>query len=72
MKKRKKVKEAKPTPAISFKDSIKTRLIAIMILVTAVPLFLAVIISYNTSTSKAKADALELLDANANYVAAEF
>nr|MCR5272502.1 methyl-accepting chemotaxis protein [Lachnospiraceae bacterium] len=47
-------------------------LIAIMILVTAVPLFLAVIISYNTSTSKAKADALELLDANANYVAAEF
>ncbi|MCR4902945.1 MAG: methyl-accepting chemotaxis protein [Butyrivibrio sp.] len=57
---------------ISFKDSIKTKLIALLIAVTAIPLIIATIISYNTSTAKAKADALELLDANANFVSAEF
>lgn len=41
---------------ISFKDSIKTKLIFIMILVAAIPLAVAVILSYNTSTAKALED----------------
>jgi methyl-accepting chemotaxis protein len=57
---------------ISFKDSIKTRLIGIMMLVAAVPLIIAVIISYNTSTKNAKEQALELLEAQADVVEQEF
>ncbi|MBQ7430155.1 MAG: methyl-accepting chemotaxis protein [Butyrivibrio sp.] len=57
---------------ISVKDSIKTKLIAVMVLVAAVPLLLAVIISYSTSTSKAKADALDLLEANGKMVETKF
>jgi methyl-accepting chemotaxis protein len=41
---------------IGFFDSIKTKLILIMILIAAVPLTIAVIVSYNTSTTKALAD----------------
>ncbi|MCR5468241.1 MAG: methyl-accepting chemotaxis protein [Lachnospiraceae bacterium] len=72
MKKKSKAKPQKVKSDISFKDSIKTRLIGIMILVVAVPLLLAVLISYKTSTEKAKEDALDLLDARANYVESSF
>ena len=57
---------------ISFKDSIKTKLIFIMVAVAAVPLIISIIISYNTSTSRAKNDALELLAAQAGLVEQEY
>ncbi|MCR5665363.1 MAG: methyl-accepting chemotaxis protein [Eubacterium sp.] len=62
----------KAESGIKFKDSIKTRLISIMVLVAAIPLIAAILVSYTTSTKKAMDDALDLLDANANFVAAEF
>ena len=69
----KKTKEKEPRAGqVSFKDSIKTKLVAIMVAVAAIPLAIAVIVSYSTSTSKAKSDALDKLDANANFVEAEF
>ncbi len=57
---------------VSARDSVKTKLIVIMALVVAVPLLIAIIISYNTSTSKAKSDALDLLDATAQFTEANF
>ena len=57
---------------ISFKDSIKTKLIFIMIAVAAVPLIISIIISYETSTSRAKNDALDVLSAQAQLVAEEY
>ncbi len=65
-----KAEHAKST--VSFKDSIKTKLIATMVAVAAIPLIVAVIVSYVTSTNKAKSDALDLLDARANLVESEF
>ena len=55
---------------IKWKDSVKTRLITSMLLVAAVPLIIAVIISYYTSTTKAKADAIDSLEWQAWYVEA--
>ena len=66
-----KVNIKKQSNEISFKDSIKTKLIAILLAVAAIPIIIAVIVSYKTSTGKAKADALRpkqhvsLLDLNA-------
>ncbi len=60
------------TTTTSFKDSVKTKLILIMALLVAVPLIIAIIVSYESSTSKAKSDALSLMEANANYVEAQF
>ena len=57
---------------ISFKDSIKTKLILIMVAVAAVPLIISIIISYKTSTSRAKNDALEMLASQANLVEQEY
>ncbi|MCR5656545.1 MAG: HAMP domain-containing protein [Butyrivibrio sp.] len=57
---------------INWKDSIKTKLIAIMVGVAAVPLIVAIVVSYNTSTNRAKTDALELLDSDAKVVEGEF
>ncbi|MBR5953371.1 MAG: methyl-accepting chemotaxis protein [Pseudobutyrivibrio sp.] len=57
---------------ISFKDSVKTKLILTMALVVAVPLIVAITISYKSSTNKAKEDALDLLDATARMVEIEF
>ena len=57
---------------ISFKDSIKTKLIFIMIAVAAVPLIISILISYRTSTSRAKDDALDILAAQAQLVAEEY
>ena len=47
---------------ISWKNSIKTKLIASMLLVAIVPLVIAVSISYYTSTIKAMADAIDSLE----------
>ena len=65
-------KVKKEKSGISFKDSIKTKLIAIMIAVAAIPLAIAIIISYKTSTQKSKDDALKLLAAQATNVQKEY
>lgn len=57
---------------ISFKDSIKTKLVSILLAVAAVPLTIAVIVSYQTSTTKAKNDALNLLSSDAKVVEGKF
>ena len=57
---------------ISFTNSIKTRLIAVMLCLTIIPLAVAIIISYNTSTKKALADAVDALDWEAWYIESEF
>ncbi len=68
----KNTKTKKPGNTISISDSVKTKLICIMGLLVAVPLVIAIIISYNTSTNKAKNDALELLDSRARFVETKF
>ncbi|MCR4727931.1 MAG: HAMP domain-containing protein [Lachnospiraceae bacterium] len=57
---------------ISLKDSIKTKLIAIMVAVTAVPLIIAVIVSYITSTNKALKDAQDSMEWEAWYLEDRF
>ncbi len=67
-----KVKAPKKQSTVGFMDSIKTKLILTMVAVAAIPLIVAVIVSYVTSTTKAKSDALKLLDSNAKLVESEF
>ncbi|MBR5897362.1 MAG: methyl-accepting chemotaxis protein, partial [Lachnospiraceae bacterium] len=57
---------------VSFKNSIKTKLITVMILVTAVPLLVAVLVSYFTSTKKALTDAQDSMEWQAWYVEDRF
>ena len=72
-KKEKKVKKNQAqTGTIKMMDSVKTKLILIMALLVAVPLLVAIIISYQSSTSKAHDDALELLSATGKMVETEF
>ncbi|MCR5468088.1 MAG: methyl-accepting chemotaxis protein [Lachnospiraceae bacterium] len=54
-------KETKKS-VLSFMDSVKTKLILIMLIVTIVPLTVAISVSYYTSTSKAKTDAMSNLE----------
>ena len=65
-------KNEKNKSNVSFKDSIKTRLICVMILAAALPLVVAIIVSYNTSTQKAMEDAQESLEWQANYIERKF
>lgn len=53
-------------------NSVKTKLIAIMLLITLIPLSVAVSISYLTSTAKAKADAQTTLATETEFLQAEF
>ncbi len=57
---------------VAFTNSIKTRLIATMIAGAAVPLVIALIISYTSSTSKALTDAQTALSWQAQYLTSEF
>ena len=57
---------------INFLDSVNTRLIAVMIMVTAVPLIVAIIVSYVTSTNKALSDAEMSQKWQAEYVESLF
>ena len=57
---------------ISMKDSIKTKLIAIMVLVAAIPLIVAVVVSYFTSTDKALADAKDIYEWQVWYLEERF
>ena len=72
MGKKAQTKSRKTSGTIAVKDSIKTKLIALMAALVAVPLLIAIIVSYNSSTGKAKEDALDLLSARASGVEAEF
>ncbi len=66
-------KEKKNVKAgISFKNSIKTKLIAVMLLVVIVPLGVSLIVSYVNSTSKALEDAEKALQWQAKYIATAF
>ena len=65
-------KKEKTSSGVSFKDSIKTKLIGVMLAVTIVPLVVAIIVSYNTSTSKALADAETALGWQGYYIQSEF
>ena len=64
--------ESSSSSNISFKDSIKTKLIAIMIAVTAIPLLIAIIVSYVTSTNKALKDAQDSMEWEAWYIEDRF
>jgi methyl-accepting chemotaxis protein len=57
---------------ISGLNSVKTKLIAIMLGVAIIPLAIALIVSYNMSTSKAMEDAENTLLAQASYIQSEF
>ena len=61
-------KNKKSSEGVSFMDSIKTRLIAIMVLVTAIPLIVAIVVSYITSTNKALSDAQASQQWQARYI----
>ncbi len=65
-------KEKRRKSDIAFKDSIMTKLIAVMLAVTIVPLVVAVSVSYYTSTKKARADAEVTLDWSCWYIQSEF
>ena len=66
-------KEPKPkTKTTNFMNSIKPRMIMIMLLVVAVPLIISIIVSYVSSTSKAVSDAETTLSWQANYIQSEF
>ena len=67
-----KEKVKKTRIGISARDSVKTKLILIMALLVAVPLLIAILISYGNSTRKDKSDALELLEVRANFVETKF
>jgi methyl-accepting chemotaxis protein len=68
----KKTSEKKSKRIVSFKDSISTKLIAVMLLVVIIPLVISVAVSYKTSTSKALDDAYESLNWQARYIQSEF
>ncbi len=65
-------KKAKETGGIPFSKSIKTKIIAIMLAVTIIPMIIAIAVSYNTSTSKAMDDAINSLEWQAWYIQSEF
>ena len=62
----------KNSNSIKFTDSIKTKLVAVMLLTAALPLIVSLVVSYISSTSKAESDAQENLQWQANYIEAEF
>ncbi len=68
----KETKDTKKKNDISFKNSIKTRLIAVMLLVVAIPLIVSLIISYISSTNKALDDAQTALEWQARYISSEY
>ncbi len=52
-------------------NSVKTKLIVIMLLVAVIPLTIAILVNYFSTTSKAEKDAKEALLSETNYVRAE-
>ncbi|SFQ15101.1 methyl-accepting chemotaxis protein [Lachnospiraceae bacterium XBB1006] len=64
-------KKEKEQTSIGLLSSVKTRMIVCMLAVSAIPLLAAVIISYVSSTGKARSDAKENLAWQAHYLEAE-
>ncbi len=58
--------------AVNFKDSIRTKLIVVMLAIVIIPLAIAVTVSYKTSTSKAMEDAYSSLSWQAQYIQSKF
>ena len=71
-KKTPKKKEQQNSNEVKIFQSIKVKLIMLILAVVAVPLLVAVIVSYVSATNKAKADAVESLEWQAQYIEAEF
>ncbi|MCR4590300.1 MAG: methyl-accepting chemotaxis protein [Lachnospiraceae bacterium] len=65
-------KTGKAAGGVGFMDSIRTKLIIVMVLITAVPLIITSIVSYNTSKAKAIADAQDSLEWQAWYLEDNF
>ena len=65
-------KDTKKKGAVSFTNSIKTKLISVMVIVVAVPLIVSLIISYISSTNKALEDAETALAWQARYISSEY
>ena len=59
-------------PKVSFTNSIKNQLIALLLAVAIIPLAIALVVSYNTSTKKAMADAEESLVWQTSYIETAF
>ncbi len=68
----KKKEKTKVQSSINFKDRVGTKMIAVMMCVTIIPLVIALGVSYQTSTTKAMADAEESLNWQAWYIESEF
>jgi methyl-accepting chemotaxis protein len=68
----KKEKKEKTKSNISFTNSVKTRLIAVMLAVAIIPLVIAIAVSYKTSTDKAMEDAQESMNWQAQYIESKF
>ncbi|MCR4588431.1 MAG: methyl-accepting chemotaxis protein [Lachnospiraceae bacterium] len=64
--------KAKKEGTVSFQNSIKTKLIATMIAVAAIPLIISLIISYINSTNKALEDAKTALGREAEFLTEAF
>jgi methyl-accepting chemotaxis protein len=58
--------------SVSFANSVKTKLIATMLAVAIIPLAIAIVVSYTTSTNKAMTDAIDILEWEGWYVQATF
>ncbi len=64
--------EKKSKSNISFKNSIKTKVIAVMMAIAIIPLVIAIAVSYKTSTNKAMEDAQSSMEWQASYIEARF
>ena len=64
--------EKKSKSNISFKNSIKTKVIAVMMAIAIIPLVIAIGVSYKTSTDKAMEDAQSSMEWQASYIEARF
>ncbi|MBQ7657702.1 MAG: methyl-accepting chemotaxis protein [Butyrivibrio sp.] len=72
MTKEKKAKTKNSGSNISFFDSVRTKIIAIMLAVAIIPLTVSIIISYKTSTDKAMSDAQDSMAWQAQYIQSRF
>ncbi len=65
-------KTTKDSGGVGFLDSIKTKLILVMLLITAIPLIITSVVSYSSAKSKAIADAQDSLEWQAWYLEDNF
>ena len=70
MAKETKESKTKSSSGVSFTNSIKNRLIALLLAIAIIPLVISIVVSYVTSTNKAMADAQDSLEWQAWYIEA--